>query len=141
MGDFRLDPALLEHATLLGRTPHCHLLLAHDAALAWFMLVPETTAVELCDLAPPVHAALFADAHRLARALRTRVPTTKLNVAAIGNVVRQLHLHVIARRDDDAYWPGVPWGRSPGHRRTAADAAAWRAWLATVFDDTFSAAG
>lgn len=140
-GDFVLDPTLLEHGSVLGRTAHCHVLLAHDAAIAWFMLVPETPEVELCDLPPALHAALFTDAHRLARAVRERFEADKLNVAAIGNVVRQLHLHVIGRQRDDAYWPGVPWGRAPTQTRSAADIAALRAWVGAVFGADFIPAG
>ncbi|MGE0486055.1 MAG: HIT family protein [Gammaproteobacteria bacterium] len=137
MQDFALDPALLRHGSLLGRTPHCHVLVAHDAAVAWFMLVPETSEVELCDLPPALHAALFAEAHRLGRAVRERFAADKLNVAAIGNVVRQLHLHVIGRHRDDAYWPGVPWGRTATVIRDDADIAALRAWVGGVFGADF----
>ncbi len=100
----------------MGRLDLSHLLLMNNAALPWIILVPETSAVELCDLAPAVHTQLFDEVRAVSLFLRANVPVDKLNVAAIGNVTRQLHVHVIARRVDDYCWPGVPWGTAaPSH--------------------------
>ncbi|MEQ8232308.1 MAG: HIT family protein [Gammaproteobacteria bacterium] len=129
---FELDPHLVRESTRLGRLGGAHLLLMHEAAVPWFLLVPETTAVELCDLDAGTHAAVFGAAHDLGRFVRTHFAADKLNVAAIGNIVRQLHVHVIGRRVDDPWWPGTVWGQSSGTRRDAAAVAAIRSALATA---------
>lgn len=138
MTTFAIDPTLLQNGFLLGRTPLCHVLLADNAALPWFMLVPETTAVELCDLDPGTHVALFEEAHLLGRALRGTFAVDKLNVAAIGNVVRQLHVHVVGRRRDDYCWPDVVWGKPPPERYSAARVAALGSWVATALPGRFT---
>jgi diadenosine tetraphosphate (Ap4A) HIT family hydrolase len=135
---FALDPALLQHGFLLGRTPLCHVLLADNAAVPWFILVPETTAVELCDLDAATHTELFQEVHLLGRALRSTFDVDKLNVAAIGNVVRQLHVHVVGRRREDYCWPDVVWGRPPPERYSTARVAALGLWVASALPGRFT---
>lgn len=129
---FELDPHLGRETTRLGRLDGAHVLLMHEAAVPWFLLVPETDVVELCDLDPHAHARLLAAAHMLGRFVREHFAADKLNVAAIGNIVRQLHVHVIGRRRDDPWWPGTVWGQSSGARRDATGNRAIRAALAAA---------
>lgn len=82
----------------------------NNALFPWFILVPETDVVELCDLDPASQQILLEEINRLSRFVKESFPIDKLNVAAIGNVVKQLHIHVIGRRTDDPCWPGVVWG-------------------------------
>ena len=108
---FRLHPRLEADCHRLARVPPCQVLLHRNAALPWFILVPEVDAIELCDLAAPDRRALEALIDRVSVLIRREFPaTTKLNVAAIGNLVPQLHVHVIGRHAGDPCWPGVVWG-------------------------------
>lgn len=105
-----LHPQLVADCHVLGG---CHghvLLLQRNAAVPWFILVPPTSALELHDLSPTLRASLEAAADRLARFVKAHFSCDKINVAALGNVVPQLHLHVIGRRRDDACWPRPVWG-------------------------------
>lgn len=119
MAGFAVHPRLLEDCHHLGRLGLCHVLLNRHAAIPWFILVPEVGAgtVELHQLDAPSRRSLDTELDLVARYLESRFEISKLNIAAIGNIVRQLHVHVIGRRPDDACWPGVVWGRHPGGER------------------------
>lgn len=110
MNPFTLDPRLQNDCFVLGKMNVCHLLLMNNALFPWFILVPETKAVELCDLGREFRILVHEETDRTARFVKDHFPVDKINVAAIGNVVRQLHIHVIGRRTDDPCWPGVVWG-------------------------------
>lgn len=96
------------------------MLLMNDARLPWFILVPHTEVQELYLLPAARQAELLARVNRLSAFIREELGADKLNVAAIGNVVRQLHVHVVGRRVDDHCWPGVVWGTGPGQPYTGA---------------------
>lgn len=121
MADFSLDPRLLADTHRLGKLAACHVLLHRQAAVPWFILVPETAATELFDLSESERAACLAETFALAEWLRGRYQPEKVNIAAIGNIVRQLHIHVIGRFTDDPCWPGVVWGRLDDARRYTDD--------------------
>lgn len=106
-----LHPRLAADCHPLGRTALCQLLLYRNDALPWFILVPDVRAAELHELACAERAALTREADALARYAREALACEKVNVAAIGNLVPQLHVHVVGRRRDDPCWPGVVWGR------------------------------
>jgi diadenosine tetraphosphate (Ap4A) HIT family hydrolase len=108
--DFVLDERLQRDCFFLGRLELSQLLLLNNAAVPWFILVPEVAVTELCDLDEQQHSILLNESRRLAIFVRQTFAVDKLNVAAIGNVVSQLHLHVIGRRKDDYCWPDVVWG-------------------------------
>jgi diadenosine tetraphosphate (Ap4A) HIT family hydrolase len=96
------------------------LLLMDDAQYPWLVLVPRVKgAVELVDLEPTVQQALLHEINRAAAALRSTVQPEKLNIAALGNVVPQLHVHVVARFHSDAAWPRPVWGAHPAQPYTA----------------------
>lgn len=83
----------------------------NDARFPWLVLVPlRASKVELHDLSPDDQHALWSEVQRAASALREVAPCDKLNVGALGNIVRQLHVHVVARVEGDAAWPGPVWG-------------------------------
>ena len=128
---FTLDPHLERECFTLGRLPLCHVLLMDNAAIPWLILVPETDVYELCDLDPAMHQRLFQEVHLLSRFARRHFPTDKLNVAAIGNIVRQMHLHVISRRRDDYCWPGPVWGTTAPSRYDGAQVETLRLALAS----------
>ena len=98
----------------------CHVRLQDDARFPWLILIPRLPgASEVTDLTPDQHAVLMAEVVRATAAVRALGeaagrPVGKLNVAALGNVTPQLHLHVIGRRRDDAAWPKPVWGQGEG---------------------------
>lgn len=106
------------------------LLLMDNASVPWLVLVPRRAdAVEWIDLDGPDRLRLFEETTRVAGALRAVHRPCKLNIGALGNIVRQLHVHVVARRDDDPAWPGPVWGALPPMPYTAA---VLRATLASI---------
>jgi len=108
---FSLDPRLAADATALGDWPLCRVLAMRDARYPWLVLVPlREDAVELTDLTLQDRAALIEEVARAADALKAETGAEKINVGALGNVVAQLHVHVVARRRGDAAWPGPVWG-------------------------------
>ena len=115
---FVLDEQLQRDCRVLGRMEFCHLLLMNNAALPWFVLVPETMETEVFDLASSERAMLWDEVDRIAEYVRSQYTIDKLNVAAIGNVVSQLHVHIVGRRKDDYCWPDVVWGRPSDERYT-----------------------
>lgn len=116
---FRPDPAFEAGSLVAAEWPLCHVRLQDDARLPWLILIPRRPrCVELADLAPEDRALLMEEqvrAGRLVQALGEALgrPVEKLNVAALGNVTAQLHVHVVGRRRDDGVWPDPVWGR-PG---------------------------
>ena len=117
--DFRADPAFEAASVFAADWPLCQVRLQDDVRFPWLILLPRVAgAVELEDLAPDQRARLTEDIVRAGArvrqlgALRDQ-PVDKLNVAAIGNVTAQLHIHVVGRRRDDPLWPDPVWGR-PG---------------------------
>ncbi len=108
--DFVIHPQLLADCHRLGKLRTCHVLLHRNAILPWFILVPETAIPDLLDLSDDVRRAAMGEAATVARFIKTRLGYTKINFAAIGNVVPQLHLHVVGRSKDDPCWPAPVWG-------------------------------
>jgi diadenosine tetraphosphate (Ap4A) HIT family hydrolase len=115
---FELDAQLQRDCFVLGRLDFCQLLLMNNAGVPWFILVPETTLTETFDLDASRQAMLQAEINALAAFVRASFITDKLNIATIGNIVRQLHVHVVGRRQNDYCWPGVVWGTVPPERYT-----------------------
>lgn len=111
MSDFSLSPQLQNDCFVLGKLGSSQLLLLNNALLPWFILVPETGVTELFELDDGQRLGLVRESDSLAGFVKQAFACDKINVASIGNVVSQLHLHVIGRRRDDFCWPGVVWGR------------------------------
>ncbi|WP_049622310.1 HIT domain-containing protein [Frateuria defendens] len=108
---FTLDPRLAADTLPVARLALCEVRLMNDARFAWLVLVPQREAlVEIDDLDEGAQQALWQEVRRAAAALRESAPCDKLNLGALGNIVRQLHVHVVARREGDAAWPGPVWG-------------------------------
>lgn len=121
-GTFELDPRLAADTVLVAEGPLSQLRLMDDARFPWLVLVPRLAgAEEWLDLDGDAQRLLLAEINLAGRALRSLGPVHKLNIGALGNIVRQLHVHVIARQDGDAAWPGPVWGA--GQRQPYPDAA------------------
>lgn len=111
---FELHPQLAKDCADLGRLTLCRLLLMEDANYPWFILVPERESVrELHELADVDRRRLWDESALLSRALYKGLGAHKLNIAALGNQVPQLHVHHIVRYTHDAAWPNPIWGRLP----------------------------
>lgn len=111
MTAFELDARLAADSDLLADGPLSQLRLMDDDRFAWLLLVPRQPAlVEMFDLAERDQQALLEEIRAAAGVLRTSCRCDKLNVGLLGNIVAQLHVHVIARTWDDECWPGPVWG-------------------------------
>lgn len=111
MTSFDLDPRLAADSHLLADGPLSQLRLMDDQRFAWLLLVPRVAgASELIDLGESAQQVLLAEIAEVSRVLRSAVPCDKLNIGALGNIVDQLHVHVLARCRGDAAWPGPAWG-------------------------------
>jgi diadenosine tetraphosphate (Ap4A) HIT family hydrolase len=109
-----LDPQLARDTVAVGDLVLTRVLLANDANYPWLILVPRLPGLaDLTDLEPDAQVQLIGEIDAAARALKGAVACDKLNVAALGNQVAQLHVHVIARRKNDAAWPKPVWGVAP----------------------------
>ena len=114
ISQWTLHPTLAKDAVPIGDLPLSQVLIIKDANYPWLLLVPRQPDIsEIIDLAEADQAQLTTEINRVARALRQVTQCDKLNVAALGNVVPQLHVHVIARRKTDAAWPRPVWGAAP----------------------------
>jgi diadenosine tetraphosphate (Ap4A) HIT family hydrolase len=112
--NFVLHPRLQADTAFIADWPLCRLLLMNDARYPWLILVPRRTdAVEMMDLAADDRAVLLQEMMRAAEILRGLPGVTKLNIGALGNLVPQLHVHVVGRHPGDPAWPGPVWGHSP----------------------------
>jgi diadenosine tetraphosphate (Ap4A) HIT family hydrolase len=125
-----LHPQLKNDTSPVGGLPLCRVLAINDAVYPWLILVPRRDdIVELADLAAADAALLMEETGAVARALKSVTACHKINVAAIGNVVPQLHVHIVARRKDDPLWPKPVWGL---HTVRAGDKAAFERFVAAV---------
>jgi diadenosine tetraphosphate (Ap4A) HIT family hydrolase len=111
MTPFELDPRLARDSDLVATLSLSQLRLSRDARWPWLVLVPERPGLgETFDLPADEQAVLFREINQVAGALKASTGATKINIGALGNIVRQLHVHVIARHEGDANWPGPVWG-------------------------------
>lgn len=109
-----LHPQLDKDTTPLGDLPLSRVLVINDANYPWLLLVPRRPGVaEIIELDEVEQAQLMTEIGRVARALNEVTGCDKLNIAALGNVVPQLHVHIIARRKNDPAWPKPVWGVAP----------------------------
>ena len=109
-----IHPQLMQDCQLLGKCTLCHLLLMRDANYPWCILVPDRDDIsEIHQLSESDQQQLLRESSLLSVAMQSAFSPDKLNIAALGNVVPQLHLHHIARYRTDAAWPAPVWGRVP----------------------------
>jgi diadenosine tetraphosphate (Ap4A) HIT family hydrolase len=109
--DFALHPRLQADTAFVTDWPLSRVLLMDDARFAWLVLVPRCAgARELFDLEAAERAALMEEIARVAVGLKRLTCCAKINIGMLGNLVGQLHIHVVARNPGDAAWPGPVWG-------------------------------
>ncbi|UZE50264.1 HIT domain-containing protein [Rhodopseudomonas sp. P2A-2r] len=117
-----LHPQLQKDTIDIGDLPLCRVLVIKDANYPWLLLVPRRAdAVEIIDLDEVAQAQLMTEITRVARAVKEITKCDKLNIAALGNAVPQLHVHIIGRRTSDAAWPRPVWGVVPPLAHDAAE--------------------
>lgn len=113
MGIERIHPRLLADCHYLGALPECDVLLNRNASLPWFILVPETQLNDVLDLPLEQGRVVFSECAAVSAYIKAELGWPKVNFAGLGNVVPQMHLHIIGRSDTDACWPQPVWGALP----------------------------
>ena len=133
---FQLDSRLAADTLPATALALCDVLLMNDATYPWLILVPRRADMaDIIDLSVEDQHRLTDEVSRASHVLRAVFNPDKLNVAALGNMVRQLHVHVIARYTNDAAWPAPVWGRAPASPYDKAAAAQRIARLQAAFLD------
>ena len=108
---FALHPTLARDTVEVTRLPLCRVLLMRDRRFPWLILVPERDSIrEIHELSPADRAELMEEIARAGETLQQLFRPDKVNVGALGNLVPQLHVHVVARFAADPAWPGPVWG-------------------------------
>jgi diadenosine tetraphosphate (Ap4A) HIT family hydrolase len=111
---FKLDQRLENDSIFIADLALCQLRLNNDCRYPWFILIPKINDItEIIDLTAPQQQQLWHESAAVSEWLRNNYVNVKLNIAALGNVVAQLHLHHIARFVDDDAWPAPVWGKYP----------------------------
>ncbi|MCK4706073.1 MAG: HIT family protein [Gammaproteobacteria bacterium] len=136
--DFNLDPQLDNDCFVLGHLKTSRLLLLNNALVPWFILVPDTIATEIYELPHAQQLELLDEINIISNHLKQNFAVDKLNVAAIGNIVKQMHIHIVGRHVDDFCWPNVVWGANDKQPYTDEDVETIKKQLASKFPDIFT---
>lgn len=114
MSEFELHPDLQRDGLHIGNFQLCRVLLINDSSYPWFVLIPEIpNTSDTIDLSPSEHEQLWRESRTFGAAIMELFNGEKLNVAALGNVTPQLHIHHIVRFQSDPAWPAPIWGVLP----------------------------
>lgn len=133
---FLLHPRLDADTVVLGELPLCRVLLSLDGRYPWVVLVPRREGIrEIHELSTEDRAVLVEECAAISQAMQTTLSADKMNVAALGNMVPQLHVHVVARYEGDDAWPGAIWGAHPPLSYLGEQRAARVAQLRAAFGD------
>ena len=132
---FELDSRLAQDTLCMGDFTLCRVLLMNDRQYPWFILVPRRAEVsELFQLDACDQQLLWQETTALAEILKDSFAADKMNVATLGNMVSQVHMHVIVRRKGDAAWPAAVWGRHLAVPYTTGEVAGLRQKLGLVLN-------
>ena len=114
MAEFELHPQLLADTHWIGDLPLCRVLLMNNSNFPWLVLVPRRVGLrELFELSDADQLQWLAECNLISRVLVAELAAEKLNIAALGNMVPQLHIHCLARFQSDLAWPAPVWGKAP----------------------------
>ncbi|RRJ84164.1 HIT domain-containing protein [Aestuariirhabdus litorea] len=142
MDEYQLDPQLSRDTLRVGEFPLCSLLLMNDNHYPWFILVPRRAGVqEIYQLAEEDRQQLLWESCYVSEKLKDLYSADKMNLAALGNMVPQLHLHHVVRYKTDAAWPAPVWGAVKATPYTEQQLAETMQRLKLVFTDQFEFAG
>lgn len=117
----QIDPRLLADCHYLGSLPATEVLLNRNATLPWFILVPDTRMTDVLDLPDEHRQMVMTDCAAIASFIKQMLNFSKVNFAGLGNVVPQMHLHIIGRYPEDPCWPLPVWGNLEAHGEYALD--------------------
>lgn len=131
MTDFVLDPRLAADTAFIADGPLSQVRLMDDTRFPWLVLVPRVNGVsEWLELDGGQQRLLLAEINQAGQLIRAQPGVEKLNIGALGNIVRQFHVHLIGRHEGDPAWPGPVWGQGAAARHApaalAAQIDAWR---------------
>lgn len=131
MTDFALDPRLAADSAFIADGPLSQVRLIDDTRFPWLVLVPRINGIsEWLELDGGQQRLLLAEINQAGQLIRAQPGVQKLNIGALGNIVRQLHVHLVGRHEGDAAWPGPVWGSGSAVRHEAAQLVAevehWR---------------
>ena len=132
---FTLHPQLAADCLVLGNLPLCAVLLANDRQYPWLILVPKHADLrEIHHLNAAEQQQLMAESCAIAQMLEVELGAEKINVAALGNMVPQLHVHHVARFSYDAAWPAPIWGKHPAlpYDKTHSQVNLWQQRLSQI---------
>lgn len=134
MTDFALDPRLAADTAFIADGPLSQVRLMDDTRFPWLVLVPRVNGVsEWLELDGGQQRLLLAEINQAGQLIRAQPGVEKLNIGALGNIVRQFHVHLIGRHEGDPAWPGPVWGQGAAVRHApaalAAQIDAWRTRL------------
>ena len=118
---FEVHPTLLADCHMLGELDLCIVLLNRNASVPWFILVPRTDRVDFLDLTAPARQLALDESCVISQYLKQDRGIEKVNFASIGNVVAQMHLHIVGRHRADSCWPAPVWGNLSSHLEYDAD--------------------
>lgn len=136
MPDFEPDARLLADSYPITELPLCQLRLMNDRRYVWLILIPRRLHItEVHELSSTDQRQLWREGSALGQAIKTHFSGHKLNLATLGNVVPQLHLHVVLRHDNDPAWPGPVWGHSQAEPYTSEQQAGMRSRLLALIDN------
>ena len=131
----RIHQQLLADCHHLGSLSASEVLLNRNAALPWFILVPDTRIADLLDLPQDQLDVVMAECAAVSGFIKQSLGYAKVNFAGLGNVVPQMHLHIIGRREGDTCWPNPVWGNLPaGRRYEQVELLGWQADLQKMLD-------
>jgi len=133
MSDFTLHPRLAADCIVLGRLALSQLLLLDNAHYLWFILVPQVAPQQLHLLSTAEREQLQAEAQAVSTIVEEHCSPQRINVGALGNLVPQLHYHIVARTEQDPAWPGPVWGHPASRPYTEEELASVRALVAPLF--------
>lgn len=137
---FVLDERLKNDTCLMGDLPLCRVFLMNDSRYPWLILVPRQTDIsEVFQLSAPQQQTLWQETTQVAHALNTLFAADKMNIATLGNVVNQLHMHVVARMRNDAAWPAPVWGKGTAEPYSAEQIQLLRKQIGKILGENFVA--
>lgn len=133
---FKLDPRLEQDTIVIGEFPLSKVLLMNDARYPWVILAPKITGLtEVFQLSDEQQRQLMEESNFVAMKLKSLVHADKMNVAALGNVVSQLHIHHVARFQADETWPAPVWGIGQAVAYSELESDAVRQQIRSIFAD------
>jgi len=137
---FVLDERLQNDTILIGRLPLCQVLLMNDKRYPWVILVPARNDVfETYHMSESDRTQLMKESAMVTEKMADHYSSKSMNVAALGNVVPQFHMHHVVRKEDDPAWPGPVWGHSPAEAYSADELEARVKELQSLFGQHFVA--